>query len=254
MAVMKHVYSTEFYDYINEGARRSARTIIPVLRGEMRVDSLLDVGAGTGAWALEWLESGVTDVVAVDGWYAGGDALLIPADRFVAHDLSEPLDLCRRFDLVQSLEVAEHIAPNKADSFVRSLVAHGDIILFSAAVPHQGGEHHVNEQPPEYWRRKFAAHGYRAFDWLRPQLAGAVDVEPWYRFNSLIYANATGERKLSQDMRAARVGDDRKVRITGSLGWHLRRAMVSLMPTPLVTRLAIVNAERKARALRQMTA
>jgi 2-polyprenyl-3-methyl-5-hydroxy-6-metoxy-1,4-benzoquinol methylase len=117
----EHVYSGGFYDYIDAGSRASARTVARLLKGEMGVGSLLDVGAGHGAWAAEWMAAGVTDVLAVDGDYVARDRLAIPADRFRAHDLSLPLDLGRRFDLVQSLEVAEHLPADKADGFVETL-------------------------------------------------------------------------------------------------------------------------------------
>ena len=248
---MGHVYSTEFYDYINGGARASAQVIIPIMQRGLPIGSVLDVGAGVGAWAAEWLASGATEVVAVDGCYASGNALLVPQKCFIAHDLAQPLNLERQFDLVQSLEVAEHIAPDRADCFVDTLVTHGDVILFSAAVPNQGGEHHVNEQPPEYWRRKFAARGYSAFDWLRPQLSGSNEVEPWYRYNSLIYANAVGQQRLSEGVLATRVADADSIEMRGSVGWRVRLGVVGLMPAKLVNRVAVAKARRKARAARQ---
>ena len=248
---MGHVYSTEFYDYINDGSRASAQVIIPIMQQGLSIGSVLDVGAGVGAWAAEWLASGAAEAIAVDGCYAGGNALLVPQECFVAHDLAQPLNLGRRFDLVQSLEVAEHIAPDRADCFVDTLVIHGDVILFSAAVPNQGGEHHVNEQPPEYWRRKFAARGYSVFDWLRPQLSGLQNVQPWYRYNSVIYANVAGQKRLSKELLAARVADEAAIGIRGSIGWRMRLGVVGLMPTRLVNHVAIAKARRKARAARR---
>ncbi|MEO5972448.1 MAG: class I SAM-dependent methyltransferase [Sphingomicrobium sp.] len=242
-----HQYSSEFYDYIDAGSRASARAVAALLGKEIAIASLLDVGAGHGAWAAEWLKAGVADVVAVDGDYVRRDQLAIPPERFVAHDLATPLDLQRRFDLVQSLEVAEHLPQEKAGQFVANLVTHGDVILFSAAVPHQGGEHHVNEQPPEYWRRLFAALGYGVFDWLRPRLAGRGEVKPWYRFNSYIYANPAGQARLSASIVAARVPDDRPLGIGGDLQWALRRAAVRLIPRQLVKPVAMAKAAFEAR-------
>ena len=181
-----HQYSGDFYAYIDAGSRRSAKAVAQLLLPEMAIASLLDVGAGHGAWAAEWLAAGVGEVLAIDGDYVARDQLAIPAACFRAHDLATPLALGRKFDLVQSLEVAEHLPAAKAELFVANLVAHGDVVLFSAAVPHQGGEHHVNEQPPEYWRKLFAARGFMPFDFLRPRLAGRKDVMPWYRFNSFL--------------------------------------------------------------------
>ena len=242
-----HQYSGDFYSYIDAGSRRSARIVAGMLMREMKIASLLDVGAGHGAWAAEWLKAGAKTVLAVDGEYVRRDQLAVPAKSFRAHDLATPLDVKKRFDLVQSLEVAEHLPGDKADLFVDNLARHGDVILFSAAVPHQGGEHHVNEQPPEYWRSKFAARGYAVFDFLRPRLAGRRDVMPWYRFNSYIYANAAGAKRLSQAMRASRVPDDRKLEIGGDFAWAMRRTAVRLIPRRLVKPIAMAKASIEAR-------
>ena len=234
----RHVYSSEFFDYIDSGSRASAQAVSRLLLGEMTIGSLLDVGSGHGAWAAEWLRAGVGDVVAVDGDYVDPGQLAIPAGHFRAHDLSRPLDLERRFDLVQSLEVAEHIAAEHADGFVDNLVRHGDVILFSAAVPHQGGEHHVNEQPPQYWRERFAQRGYAVFDWVRPQIIDRREVKAWYRYNSFLYANAAGQQRLSQAVRDARVPDGEPLQMGGNLAWALRRAAVRLVPSGLVKPIA----------------
>ena len=243
----EHVYSTDFYDYIDAGSRASASVLAGLIMGEIRVRSLLDVGSGHGAWAAQWMKAGVKDVLAVDGDYVARDQLAIPAERFVAHDLATPLDLGRKFGLVQSLEVAEHLPGNCASGFVDNLVRHGDVILFSAAVPHQGGEHHVNEQPPEYWRKLFAERGYQVFDWLRPRLADRREVKPWYRFNSFIYANAAGRKRLSKSILSATVPDGQPLEIGGNLSWALRRAAVRLIPTSLVKPIAMAKASVEAR-------
>ena len=245
-----HEYSGDFYAYIDSGSRNSARTVSQLLLGEMKIGSLLDVGAGHGAWAAEWLAAGVPDVVAVDGDYVRRDQLAIPSDRFIAHDLSTPLDLNRRFDLVQSLEVAEHLPAAKAELFVDNLVTHGDVILFSAAVPHQGGEHHVNEQPPDYWRRRFDDRGYLVFDWLRPRISGRREVMPWYRLNTYIYANEAGQKRLSRAILEARVPADQPLSIGGDFAWAILRAAVRLIPTPLVKPIAMAKALVEARLKR----
>ena len=243
----EHEYSGDFYSYIDAGSRRSARAVAAILLPEMKITSLLDIGAGHGAWAAEWLAAGVKNVLAVDGDYVRADQLAVPKKNFRAHDLATLLDLKQRFDLVQTLEVAEHLPHAKADLFVDNLVRHGDVILFSAAVPHQGGEHHVNEQPPEYWRQRFAARGYQVFDFIRPRLAGQSDVMPWYRFNSYIYANAAGEKRLSKAMLATRVPDGQPLQIGGDMAWALRRAAVRLIPPALVKPIAMAKASIEAR-------
>ena len=54
----RHVYSSEFYDYIDTGSRSSAQVVSRLLLGEMKIASLLDVGSGHGAWAREWSSAG----------------------------------------------------------------------------------------------------------------------------------------------------------------------------------------------------
>ncbi|NNC73153.1 MAG: class I SAM-dependent methyltransferase [Sphingomonadaceae bacterium] len=242
-----HSYSTDFYDYIDAGSRSSARAVAQLVRGEMEIGSLLDIGAGHGAWAAEWMAAGVKEVLAVDGDYVDQDHLAVPKANFCAHDLLEPLELKRKFDLVQSLEVAEHLPEAVAAQFVDTIVRHGDVVLFSAAVPHQGGEHHVNEQPPEYWRNHFAERGYAAYDWLRPRLVNRRDVKAWYKYNSVLYANAEGAKRLSAPMRAACVVGGQKLPMGGDIKWHARRAMVRLIPEGLVKPVAMAKASVEAK-------
>lgn len=237
----RHVYTQDFFDYIDVGSRASARVISSLLLAEMKIASLLDLGSGHGAWAAEWSRAGVKDVIGVDGEYVRSAQLAIASEKFVAHDLAKPLDLKRRFDLVQSLEVAEHLSPKHADTFVDNIVRHGDVILFSAAVPNQGGEHHVNEQPPEYWRARFAARGYEVFDWVRPRVANNREVKAWYRFNTFIYANQAGKQRLPKAVLETMVPANRPLRIGGNLAWSLRRAAVRLIPAKLVKRIAIAK-------------
>jgi hypothetical protein len=54
-----------------------------------------------------------------------------------------------RFDLALCLEVAEHLPAAAGDSLVRRLASVGARILFSAAIPGQGGRNHVNEKWPQ---------------------------------------------------------------------------------------------------------
>lgn len=233
-----HTYDTRFFDYINAGSSRSARQVVPLLIEMARPRTVLDVGAGAGAWLREWSRRGLDDWAGVDGDYVDAASLLIPAERFHRRDLAKPFNLGRRFDLVYSFEVAEHIPTAFADTFVDSLTAHGDIVAFSAATPGQGGEFHVNEQPYDYWRAKFLARGYAGFDPIRPRIVGEAEVEPWYRYNILIFANAEGQRRLSPAALAARLDDKSPIADISPISWKLRRAVLRRLPRPWVEGLA----------------
>lgn len=198
-------YDPTFYAIQADGSHRSARRIVPVVLEWVGARSVLDVGCGVGTFLSVFAGHGVDDVQGVDGDYVPRDRLRIDPARFRPHDLAAPLDLGRRFDLVVSLEVAEHLPDAAADGFVESLCRHGHTVLFSAAVPRQGGTHHVNERWPSYWIPKFAARGYEVFDVVRPAIWDDGTVEYWYRQNCLLFADAEGQA-ASPRLAAARRG------------------------------------------------
>ena len=144
------LYTPQFYDLHQDGARRSARQIIPLVLNWVRANSVVDVGCGTGSWLATVRECGNDDIIGVDGDYVYQSQLEIPRATFVARDLTRPVDLGRSFDLAISLEVAEHLPAPCASTFVASLVKLAPIVLFSAAIPGQGGTDHVNEQWQDY--------------------------------------------------------------------------------------------------------
>ena len=182
------VYSANFFETLSGYTRESAQILVPMIRDLVRPASVLDVGCGVGTWLDEWGKAGVTELLGVDGHYVDKATLQIPAGSFTTADLNKPFSLDRTFDLVQTLEVAEHLDEANADAFVESLARHGDTILFSAAIPGQGGEHHVNEQWPSYWVEKFAKAGYTAYDAIRPQIWTDQRISMFYRQNLLIFA------------------------------------------------------------------
>lgn len=235
---MSRLYDDRFYDWVNQTARASARWLLPLARDAARPASVVDVGCGEGAWLDEWRRLGVSDVSGVDGDYVSRARLLIPAENFVAADLSRGFSTPRRFDLAQSLEVAEHLPPASSEEFVDSMCGLSDVVMFSAAQPGQGGEGHVNERRPSAWAAAFAQRGYGAYDAIRPALAQQSRVSPWYRYNTILYANEAGAARLSEAARATRVVDLRKLDEAGDLLWRVRKIALRPLPVDLVTKLS----------------
>lgn len=236
-----YTYAGEFFDYIAIGSRRSARIVTQLLLEHLAIQSVLDVGCGRGVWLNEWRQQGVADVLGIDGSYVDSSTLEVPPELFRPANLAEPLRLGRRFDLVQSLEVAEHIPEQDANTFVKNLVAHGDIILFSAAPPGQGGEFHVNEQEYGYWRDQFAQHGFCLVDVVRPLLVNCRDVEPWYRYNTLLFVRSEAVSLLPGYLQTALIAPHQPVKDYAPLSWRLRRAILSRLPNPVVSWIAQVK-------------
>lgn len=133
--------------------------VLNVVLAEFQPRTMLDVGCGTGQTLRYCVERGV-DVTGVEGSVLAIERATIPS-RIQLVDLRRPLDLGRRFDVAWSFEVAEHLPPQAADTFVDTLARHSDRIALSAARPGQWGVGHFNCQPPEYWIQKFTARGFR---------------------------------------------------------------------------------------------
>jgi SAM-dependent methyltransferase len=177
-----------YNDIAHHPAAAAARVVVQLLRSRLTFTSVLDVGCGVGLWLSEYQTQGIADIYGLDGPWVPQDNLVIPADKIRNHDLTTPFKLDRQFDLVMCLEVAEHLPESAADGLLDSLTAHGGLILFSAAIPGQGGFQHVNEQFQDYWIKRFAARGFTAYDLLRPLIWNHPAVPYYYAQNALIFS------------------------------------------------------------------
>lgn len=171
-------YDAAFYEAEGPVARTSARIVLPRIIEDLAADSLIDIGCGTGEWALAAHEYGLA-TLAVDH--------AVPEDQIVAptyldYDLTDGYP-CGGFALAVCVEVAEHLPESSASLLVAGL-ARADAVLFSAATPGQPGVGHVNCQPHDYWHDLFAEHG------LFPTFVGDWFPEPvadFYRRNLYLY-------------------------------------------------------------------
>lgn len=182
------MYTPDFFAERDKHTRYAAEKVLGVVARVLPpITSAVDVGCGVGTWLSVLAAAGATSVLGIDGPWVPRDRLVVPRESFLEADLNGDFAPARRFDLAISLEVAEHLRPESADRFVRNLTSMADVVLFSAAVPYQGGNQHLNEQWPDYWAAKFAATGYIPLDVVRKRLYDDDKIPVWYRQNSLLY-------------------------------------------------------------------
>ncbi len=236
-------YTEHFFEVREAGSVSSARRILPAVLALTRASSVLDVGCGIGTWASVALECGATEVTGVDGDWVALEALAVAPDLFVSHDLCTPLDLGRGFDLALCLEVAEHLPAGAADTLLSSLTRHAPAVLFSAAIPFQGGRHHVNEQWQSHWIGRFAELGFGVHDVVRPAVWTDPAVEPWYAQNTLLFV---------EHERAAALGLDPELPAQADVvhpGLHtIRHAQPALKPSLQLLPRAVRTDSRRLRA------
>jgi len=234
-------YDSNFYRFLTSFAVRSAEQIVPLLMDILPIRSVADFGCGQGAWLSVWRRAGAR-VMGIDGPYIDRRHLLIEASEFRAANLNAPIDLGEHFDLVQCVEVAEHLPAEHAGEFIGTLTAHSPLVMFSAAVPGQGGEHHINEQPLEYWRGMFRARDYLALDYIRPKVAGNVSIQQWYRYNVILYVQQAQLASLPEPLRECLVPDNHELGQYWPLTDRVRHALVRQLPRSAVDHISRIKA------------
>jgi hypothetical protein len=192
-------YKTQIHDSDYVRSKQSATIILPIVMGKYSgVSSIVDVGGGLGAWLHAGFENGVTELLLVEADYVTLDDVKCKQIELINHDLENALpNGLKRYDLAISVEVAEHLSEKRADSYVRDLCKLSNLILFSAAIPGQGGYKHINEQWLSYWVEKFKSENFFPDDFIRSQIWENSDVEWWYRQGIVLFQKSNSANLLS---------------------------------------------------------
>lgn len=171
-------YTPDYYDQIVEEAVKSRDNIFGIL-GIDGNTNIIDLGCGVGQWGVN-----LNNYTGVD-FRVPKEELLIK--NFIEHDLRTPLPLLTA-DVTICVEVAEHLEEEYADILVENICnccADGGMIIFSAAIPYQGGNNHVNEKWQTWWAEKFYAKGFGGYQISAIQ--ANKEICHWYRQNVVIY-------------------------------------------------------------------
>lgn len=168
----------------------AAKTIVPVVAEIIGIPkSIIDLGGGAGAFLKVFKEIGTEKVVSIDHPSIKAKDLLINPDEFIPCNLSQQLPSPIKSELAISTEFAEHISKSRSRSVVEFLTSCSDIILFSSAIPGQGGIGHINEQRPDFWRNLFQSIGYERLDIIRQKIIFDHSIPFWFRQNLFLYVN-----------------------------------------------------------------
>lgn len=121
-------------------------------------NTVVDLGCGDGWWLKNFHDVGAE----VHGVELDIHAKEHVPPQVILHiqDLQEPFDLGGRADLTICLEVIEHL-PREAENVVlENITRHvGNVLLFSAAGPGQGGTGHINLREQAYWIKRISEFG-----------------------------------------------------------------------------------------------
>jgi SAM-dependent methyltransferase len=167
----------------------SPSEIVPVLYSIFKPKSVVDIGCGIGNFLREFKKNGVNEILGIDGPWTDLSEINknIGKGNYVCHDLKSPLVLNKKFDLAISLEVAEHVEKKSSKEFIQTLANSSDNIVFSAAIPLQGGQNHINEQWNDYWIHLFKEKGFIVIDFLKVFYWNNPKIFWWYKQNILFF-------------------------------------------------------------------
>ena len=139
-------YDRQFYLNTHKLNQQAANVVLPIIFDITPVRSAVDVGCGVGTWLYSAEKLGVETILGIDGPSLDKNLAIVDEKFIETHDLEYEIKIGSKFDLAISLEVAEHLSDERADGFVGDLCALSDLVLFSAAIPGQGGTHHCQRE------------------------------------------------------------------------------------------------------------
>jgi len=180
---IKYKHTTELHNL------ESPSVVVPIINSLLEPKSVVDFGCGLGTWLKVFKDSGIDNLLGLDGdWIDRSKFEASVIGSFKEVDLEKEIKLEKKYDLAISLEVAEHLHKDSASIFVENLINASDIVVFSAAVPMQGGQNHINEQPLTYWINLFNEYGYKFNDIIRGRIWNMEKVFWWYKQNMVVFS------------------------------------------------------------------
>lgn len=216
---MIHDYNSMFSSHVEQAGKRQANADVmaDILWRYIQPSSVIDMGCGLGFFLNACKARGAT-IRGVDGDWVKLEDSVIPKSARRTADLNQPYAEKKRYDLAATIEVAEHLLPERSESFVADLCSLSDVVLFSAGIPDQGGAGHINLRFQGEWAEMFAAHGYACFDPIRRRMAAFEHAHPWLMQNVLLYVKDGVE--ISPLLEEHRIVP----RAASSVGyWHYRK-------------------------------
>ena len=246
---MINEYSDQFYESVTNRAEYSSRIIFSLLKNALHPKTFVDVGSGDGVWSLSALEH-FESINHVEAWdlLAEKTYLDIAKKRFPSKNIiSKRIDFESSdygvemvYDLAVCLETFEHLSPSACEKLSLFFSSHTRILIFSGAVPGQGGTNHINEQPFKTWQRNLLDFGFFPLDFIRPNIQDKKNVPSYYKNNIVLWVNSKFLHELDF-VNWKKILDLKfnPLNCSETLLLKMRYKMLSRFPAKLITRLAL---------------
>lgn len=129
---------------------------------KFNIKSVIDVGCGVGHSADYFLDDLKCEVLGVEGAEGAVEKSLIPREMLVLHDYERNGAFVpeKAYDLAWTCEFVEHVEESAMPNFIETMKK-CKYVAMTFAGPGQGGHHHVNEKPAEYWIQHLENAGFK---------------------------------------------------------------------------------------------
>jgi len=184
-------YSDNFYKSVSVRAEETADQVIKILYNFIeQMKSIKDIGCGSGTWLKKFNEIGQFQKIfgfdligAIEKDVRSLDEKIV----FEAIDFENIVEnIFPKTDLSLFLEVAEHLTENTAKKIIKFICETSNMVIFSAAIPGQGGYNHMNEQLMSYWVKQIEINQFIVFDSFREEMNKHQNLPFYYRNNIVL--------------------------------------------------------------------
>ncbi|WP_338571537.1 glycosyltransferase [Erwinia billingiae] len=184
----ENLYDKGFYENQRNSSYYAAKKILRQIKELYDFESVVDIGCGMGEWLKASSELGAATIKGYDGHYVSREDMSIDSSFFSEIDLEgDNYSIDEKYDLAICMEVIEHINQESGKKLINQLCNASNVVLFSAAIPFQGGTGHVNEAWPQQWIKHFNTNGFYVVDLIRPKFWHDESLPWWYRQNAFIF-------------------------------------------------------------------
>jgi hypothetical protein len=164
--------------HFDEGINNSILFLIE----KFGITNVIDFGCGMGDYIKRIMDLGC-ECQAYDG---NPNTPLLTNGIGKVLDFTEKFDLNKKFDLVISLEVGEHIPKEYENIFINNICNHShNYIIISWAIIGQGGDGHVNCQNNDYIINEITKRGFK-YDLKNTKLLRDNATTAWWFKNTIM--------------------------------------------------------------------
>jgi len=185
-STLPNQYDDVFFGDAYDTSYRSALEMLGALNDTISYQTVIDIGAGVGAWSRAAIELNKT-VLSIDGNWVQEIPGKFELLKYSFQNLNEPINTDSIYDLAICVEVAEHLLPVRSEDLISDLCGLAPVVMFGAALPRQGGAGHINCRPHSFWINLFTENNYKAIDFFRPEFWYDGKVGPWYSQNTYLF-------------------------------------------------------------------